>query len=171
MLLILLSSILIYGFLLVPKHQESWEAVQCIKEGCFYVSEKHSGQIKWVTVHIVRIRLYQEVSQFFRQTGLILLVMGGQLSTCYDAWGTKDMPVQRGFFFQPFWKSSWSHLYCHCLQVDLANELLPHWTAWYLNLLYKNDNLFWHECLSGGSRARALRAPKVIRDHLVNQLR
>ena len=50
-------------------------------------------------------------------------------------------------------KFSWSHLYCHCLQVDLANEIMVHWIVWYLKLLCK-VTVYFDWGLSGGSTAR-----------------
>ena len=109
------------------KKQESREGVQCIEKDCFCWSEKHSFKINGNAIHIVRIRLYQGVSQFFR-AGMVNIGSAGVGSYQYAMTGGKPnifLPKESSPILSE--KFSWSHLYCHCLQVDLANEIMAHW--------------------------------------------
>lgn len=101
--------------------------MQCIEKECFCWSEKHSVEINGITIHIVRIGLYQGVNQFFR-AGMVNIGSAEVGSYRHAMTGGKpkiflpkeSSPILSGKF-------SWSHLYCHCLQVDLANEIMVHW--------------------------------------------
>lgn len=125
-------------FLIGAKKQKSREGVQCIEKECFCWSEKHSVQINGIAIHIVRISLYQEVSQFFME-GMVNFGSAGVGSYQHAMMGGKPKLFLPKEASSPILseKFSWSHLYCHCLQVDLANEIMVHWIVWYLNLLCK----------------------------------
>ena len=100
------------------------------------------GQIKGIAIHIVRIRLYQEVSQYFR---------AGTVNTGSDGVGSYQRAMMGGEpkIFLPkeasspilSEKSSWSYLYCHCLQVDGRPSSIPGalYTVWVLQSLSSAD--------------------------------
>ena len=95
---------------------------------CFCWSEKHSVQINGIAIHIVIIRLCQEVSQFFR-AGMVNIGGAGVGSYQHAMMGGKPKIFLPKEASSPILseKFSWSYLYCHFLQVDLANEIMVHW--------------------------------------------
>ena len=107
---------------------------------------KTSVQINGIAIHIVIIRLYQEVSQFFR-AGMVNIGGAGVGSYQHAMTGGKPKIFLPKEASSPILseKFSRSYLYCHFLQVDLANEIMVHWIMWYLKLLCKVTVyfLFW----------------------------
>ena len=73
-----------------------------------------------------RIRLYQEVSQYFR-AGTVSIGSDGVGSYQHAMMGGEPKIFLPKEASSPILseKSSWSHLYCHCLQVSQRPSIIP----------------------------------------------
>ena len=100
------------------------------------------GQINGIAIHIVRNRLYQAVSQYFR-AGTVNIGSDGVGSYQHAMMGGEPKIFLPKEASSPILseKSSWSHLYSHRLQVDRRPSSIPAalCTVWVLRSLSSGD--------------------------------